>query len=232
MKKIFIFFIVCLVLFSCSNYSISTVSIGIQGSGNKEQVWMIKNLDVTTYRDGTVIPEVSDPTEWSKLTTGAWCYYKNDPAIGEVYGKLYNWYAVNDPRGLAPEGFHIPSNDEWSALTDYLSIESVGYSIGDRLDEGGTPGLKMKEAGNTHWARDNEDATNSSGFTGLPGGIRSEDGKFRSIGIEGNWWSSTEKDLSIYYNSAWQWSLSCNSWGVDKYYYKKGFGLSVRCIKD
>jgi uncharacterized protein (TIGR02145 family) len=232
MKNILIIIINCLVIFSCSNTSNPTISIGKEGAGNKEQVWMVKNLDVTTYRDGTEIPEVKDPVEWAKLTTGAWCYYNNNPANGKIYGKLYNWYAVNDPRGLAPEGFHIPSADEWNALTDFLSISSVDYSIGDRLEKGGTPGLKMKEIGNSHWAWGNEDATNSSGFTGLPGGIRFDEGNFNLIRIEGQWWSSTEKELSFYYNAAFKWSLNCDSWGVDNYYYNKRYGLSVRCIKD
>ena len=82
------------------------------------QVWTSQNLDVSTYRNGDTIPEVQNPNVWYYLTTGAWCFYNNDPANGPVYGKLYNWYAVNDPRGLAPVGYHIPSDAEWTILTD------------------------------------------------------------------------------------------------------------------
>ena len=94
---------------------IETVTIG-------NQVWMAKNLDVFTYRNGDIIPEVKDPDEWKNLTTGAWCYYNNDPKNDKVYGKLYNWYAVNDPRGLAPEGFHVPAEFELNMVTDFKNI--------------------------------------------------------------------------------------------------------------
>jgi uncharacterized protein (TIGR02145 family) len=106
------------------------------------QVWMLKNLVVTTYRDGTPIPEVTDPTEWDLLTTGAWCYYNNDPANGTVYGKLYNWYAVTDPRGLPPNGWHIPTDEEWVTLETCLGGVSVA-------------GGKMKEMGTAHWLSPN-----------------------------------------------------------------------------
>jgi uncharacterized protein (TIGR02145 family) len=88
-----------------NNYA--TVTIGTQ-------VWMTKNLDVDRYRNGDIIPEVKDSIAWANLKTGAWCYYNNDPELGKIYGKLYNWYAVNDPRGLAPAGYHIPTDAEWT----------------------------------------------------------------------------------------------------------------------
>ena len=89
------------------------------------QTWTSKNLDISTYRNGEVIPEVQDSAAWANLTTGAWCYYENSTAKGTIYGKLYNWYAVNDPRGLAPKGYHIPSDAEWTILTDYLGGDSI-----------------------------------------------------------------------------------------------------------
>jgi len=92
------------------------------------QIWTTKNLDVATYRNGDAIPQVQDYTAWANLTTGAWCYYANNTANGTTYGKLYNWYAVNDPRGLAPKGYHIPTDKEWTMLTDYLGGESVANS--------------------------------------------------------------------------------------------------------
>src|SRR5436190_23369500 len=130
-----------------------------------DQVWMIKNLDVSTYRNGDPIPEVTDPSQWAGLTTGAWCYYENNSANGTIYGKLYNWYAVNDPRGLAPLGWHVPSDEELTTLTSCLGGVFVA---------GGT----MKETGTTHWLAPNTEATNSSGWTGLPGGYRNEFGSF------------------------------------------------------
>ncbi len=160
---------------------LATVTIGTQ-------VWTTKNLDVATYSDGTVIPQVTNSQQWTSLTTGAWCYYNNDSATGTTYGKLYNWYAVagihdtdlNTPnKKLAPTGYHIPSDAEWTTLTTYLEEESVA-------------GGKMKATGTSLWNTPNTGATNSSGFTGLPGGYRYYNGSFYNIGYFGFWWSSSE----------------------------------------
>ena len=140
-----------------------------------DQVWMLKNLDVSTYRNGDPIPEVTNAAAWDALTTGAWCYYENNSAYGPIYGKLYNWYAVNDPRGLAPAGWHIPSHTEWATLQTCL---------------GEDPGGKMKEAGLAHWKAPNVGATNSSGFTALPSGGRS--GAFFGLTESATWWTATE----------------------------------------
>jgi len=179
------------------------------------QIWTRCNLGITTYRNGDVIPQVTDPTQWSNLTTGAWCYYDNDPSTEAKYGKLYNWYAVNDLRGIAPTGYHVPSDAEWTVLTDYLGGESVA-------------GGKMKKAGTAYWNAPNTDATNSSGFTGLPGGYRNDDGSFYSIGFYGYWWSSTEVNT----NDAWFRYLDGTNGDAFRSYYSKEDGLSVRLIKD
>jgi uncharacterized protein (TIGR02145 family) len=196
-----------------------------------EQTWMQQNLNVSRYTDGTPIPQVTDPTQWSNLTTGAWCYYNNTTATDTIttYGKLYNWYAVagihnaaslTNPvlrKKLAPAGWHIPTDGEWTNLTTFLGGVNVA-------------GGKMKEAGLTHWLAPNTAATNSSGFTGLPGGYRSIDGGiFNSIGYSGNWWSSTEFDGSI----AWSRSLSNNVSNVYRSTFQyKSDGISVRCVRD
>ena len=178
--------------------------------------WENCNLDVTTYRDGTPIPQVTDPTAWAALTTGAWCYYDNDPANGPTYGKLYNWYAVNDPRGLAPIGYHVPTDAEWTVLTDYLGGVTVA-------------GGKMKEAGLCHWEEPNTDATNESLITALPGGFRSyTDGSFNNIGFYGLYWSSTEFNTSF----SWLRNLNYNSPQSTVEYASKAYGVSVRLIKD
>ena len=180
------------------------------------QVWTAKNLDVSHYRNGDLIPQVTDPTQWSNLTTGAWCYYENNSANGTIYGKLYNWYAVNDPRGLAPTGYHVPSNDEWTSLETCLGGASVA-------------GGAMKEAGLMHWLTTNTGATNSSGFSGLPGGDRSGNGNFENnIGSSGFWWSSTEGSTS----SAWNRYLVYDSRLVDRFNDDKPIGFSVRCLRD
>jgi len=176
------------------------------------QVWTDKNLEVTTYRNGDPIPEVTDPSAWAGLTTGAWCYYNNDPANGAIYGKLYNWYAVNDPRGLAPSGWHVPSDAEWNTLDTYLGGNSVA-------------GGKMKTT--TLWASPNIDATNSSGFSGLPGGT-SYHGTFYDVGFFGVWWSATERNSS----DAWAPYTYYNHGGLNGDYHNKERGFSVRLVKD
>ena len=182
------------------------------------QVWTKENLNVSKYRNGDVIPQVTDPTQWINLTTGAWCYYNNDPANETIYGKIYNWYAVNDPRGLAPEGWHVPSDAEWTTITTFLGGETVA-------------GGKMKETGTTHWASPNTDATNSSGFKGTPGGFRDSDnnnGGFGSYSQGAGWWSSSE------YNATRSWDRSLNN--TSGYIFKsassKTRGFPIRCIKD
>lgn len=192
-----------------------------------DQIWMCNNLNVDTYRNGDPIPEVTDPTQWAKLTTGAWCYYNNDPAMGEIYGKLYNWYAVNDPRGLAPEGWHIPSDEEWKKLEICMGMSKFEADI---INYRGTDeGCKLKEKGTTHWNSPNENATNSSGFTGLPGGIRvSNNGNFEIIRSNGDWWTTTE----IIETDAWSHILVSSQTGIYRNSNNKNCGFSVRCVKN
>ena len=154
------------------------------------QVWMVDNLKTTKFRNGDIIPNVTDKTAWKELKTGAWCYYDNNPANGAIYGKLYNWYAVNDPRGLAPKGWHIATDAEWTTLINYLGGESVA-------------GGKLKEIGLAHWASTNTGATNETGFSAVPGGCRDYHGTFYDIGGYGYWWSSTEYGT----HNAWYWSM-------------------------
>jgi uncharacterized protein (TIGR02145 family) len=191
------------------------------------QTWTTINLDIETYSDGTPIPQVTDPVAWSNLTTGAWCYNNNDTATGAAYGKLYNWYAVagiydtaslSNPalrKKLAPTGWHIPSDIEWTIMIDYLGGETVA-------------GGKMKSMSVSHWYLPNTDATNSSGFSGLPGGYRKNDGTYYNIGIYGYWWSSSD------YNATSAWTRHLNYYGGTAYSYSfnKQYGHSVRCIKD
>jgi uncharacterized protein (TIGR02145 family) len=187
---------------------LGTVIIGIQE-------WTVKNLDVSRYRNGDIIPEVKDPEEWARLTTSAWCYYDNDPENGKMYGKLYNWFAVNDPRGLAPEGFHIPSDNEWSILTTFLGGKDI-------------VGGKMKATGTSLWKSPNTAGSNKSGFSGLPGGCRSKSGTFANIGVDAIWWSSSESSAA----DAWYRDLDYNNGGANRLDYSKESGYSVRCLKD
>ena len=188
---------------------IPTVVIGTQE-------WMLRNLDVTKYRNGDDIPEITDQTQWNNLTTGAWCYYNNDPANGAIYGKLYNWYAVTDPRGLAPVGYHVPSLAEYIILRDYLGGSSAA-------------GGALKETGTTHWQSPNTGATNSSGFTALPGGYRNGTANFFHINLYNFLWTSTPGGEI---NEAYNFYTSYNS---SLFIYASTFkihGCSVRCLKD
>jgi uncharacterized protein (TIGR02145 family) len=194
------------------------------------QTWSTKNLDVTTYRDGTPIPQVTDPTQWQNLTTGAWCYYNNDPANGAIYGKLYNWYAVagihdNNPstpnKILAPTGWHVPSDTEWTTLTTYLGGESVASG---KMKSTGTI-----QAGTGLWQNPNTAATNESGLTVLPGGFRDDlGGSTGSIGYVSYLWSSSEDTTSV----AWTRSLRTQNIIALRSYNYKYYGFSVRCIKN
>lgn len=179
------------------------------------QTWTRCNASITTYNNGDVIPEVSDPTAWAGLTTGAWCHVNNDPTNEPIYGRLYNWYAINDPRGFAPPGYHVPTSVEWNLL-----INSQGGSA--------IAGGKLKESLYCHWYLPNTLATNLSGFTALPGGERVSNGAFSAPGILGLWWSATP------YNSAdaESFKMVYNSTLVSTGHFTKKNGHSVRFIKD
>ena len=179
------------------------------------QVWMSENLKVTKYKDGTAIPTGHSNSDWSNLSSGAYAVYDDDDVNTDTYGFLYNWYAVDDSRIIAPDGWHVPTDDEWTTLTDYLGGTSVS-------------GGKMKETGTEHWSSPNTDATNESGFTALPGGYRYGNGYYYSQGYVGFFWSSTE--LSS--NYAWYRLLNYNTSGVYRVSNYKLYGFSLRCVRD
>ena len=184
-----------------------------------ENSWMIKNLDVVTFKNGDTIPESKTKDEWVAYGTArkaAWCYYNND--IGEVaqFGKLYNWYAVNDPRGLAPKGWHIPSDVEWGLLVlemggDQKAGEALKYTYGWENNK--------DSSGN---------GSNASGFEALAGGLRNGLGAFGYKGQGGGWWSSTAIDTS----KSWYRFILYASPMVFKDAYGNRNGLAVRCVKD
>ncbi len=180
------------------------------------QFWMQQNLRTSHYRNGDKIPEITSMSIWSSLTSGAWCWYNNDSVqYASTYGKLYNWYAVNDPRGLAPEGWHIPLNSEWTSLSTSLGGDVIA-------------GVEMKEAGTQHWLSPNTGATNSSRFTGLPGGYCNKAGIFENIGRYGVWWSSTENNSIFAFYRYLNYSIPDFAGDFDD----KHSGFSVRCIRD
>ena len=180
-----------------------------------QQVWMTKNLNVATFRNGDPIPQAKTDEEWVKAGENqqpAWCYYDNDPKNEEIYGKLYNGYAVNDKRGLAPEGYHVPTDAEWTQLSDYLGGEDVA-------------GKKMKST--SGWI-ENGNGSNESGFNGLPGGFRYNSGAFSDQGNVGYWWSASETNADYAYGRGLYHVLDCL--GRDSY--GKEAGFSVRCLRD
>lgn len=178
------------------------------------QVWMAENLNTTKYNDGTDIPKVTDDVEWESLSTGAYCCYDNNEANSEVYGRLYNWFAVSTGR-LCPAGWYLPSDPEWAVMTGHLGGLSVA-------------GGKMKETGTSHWSNPNTGATDAFGFTALPGGHRYFFGQFSGINTGALWWSSTEYDV----RQAWFRSISFDNAGGRRDPYSKQNGFSVRCIRD
>jgi uncharacterized protein (TIGR02145 family) len=195
-----------------------TVKIG-------NQLWMAENLKVIHYRNGDAIPNVTENGSWSVLNTGAYCNYNNYENNVETYGRLYNWYTVNDPRGLAPEGWHVPTDEEWKQLEMFLGMsQSEADATNWRgTDEGG----KMKEAGTAHWQSPNTGATNSSGFSALPGGSRSNNGGYLGITTAAKFFSSTSSGGGL----AWGRILQHERSGI----YRGGQkveGFSIRCVRD
>ena len=189
-----------------------TVTIGTQ-------IWMTENLKTTKYNDGTAIPLVTDDAAWANrdsiaLTTPAYYWYDNDTTCKNTYGALYNGYTVKTGK-LCPSGWHVPTDAEWSELTNYLGGEGVA-------------GGKLKEAGITHWETPNRGATNETDFNALPGGYRFMDGTFQLVNGGGNWWSSTD------YNTERTWfrGMNNNIEFVIKGPLEKPNGVSVRCVKD
>jgi uncharacterized protein (TIGR02145 family) len=189
------------------------------------QTWKGCNLNVSTYANGDPIPQAIDDADWFSKGNdgiGAWCHYDNDPANDAIYGKLYNWHAVNNISngGLAPAGYHIPTDAEWTTLTTYLGGESVA---GGKMKSTGTI-----QAGTGLWEEAVQIASNSSGFTGLPGGRREEDGAFFDIGYYGLWWSLTE-DGTFYANFR---MLQYNVQTAISASQQKEWGMSVRLIEN
>jgi uncharacterized protein (TIGR02145 family) len=180
------------------------------------QCWFTKNLSSAKYRNDDPLTLITDGPEWGVYTIGAYCWYNNDSATYDtVYGKLYNWYAANDIRGICPTGWHVPTDGDWTILSNYLG----GLSLA---------GGKLKEAGMAHWQSPNTGATNESGFTALPGGYRDTYGYFDYVGIIGFFWSSSEEDSE----EAWTRRLYYNYNNLYRYSGFKELGISIRCVED
>ncbi|NDA63795.1 MAG: TonB family protein [Chitinophagia bacterium] len=243
MKNLFSLLLVVIIGIGTVTFS-QTVTIGTQE-------WMTKNLDVSTFKNGDPIPEAKTDEAWKRAGEGgkpAWCYYNNDPKNGIKYGKLYNWYAVNDARGLAPNGYHVPTNEEWTILDDYLGVNDFARK---RFEYTGTKmkstsgwesyGCKSCDGGSAEFKKTctackgtqsnstmpfSGNGSNISGFTGLPGGYRHVDGSFYFQGIYGYWWSASEYSTV---NADLRFLDRYNDY-LYSYGNNKAEGYSVRCI--
>jgi uncharacterized protein (TIGR02145 family) len=180
-----------------------------------KQVWLAENLRSSHFRNGDVIPDVTSDRDWRRRTGPAMCNYDNNAANASVYGSLYNWYAVNDRRNICPEGWHVPSDEEWFQLINYLGGERVA-------------GGKLKESASGHWLIPNTGATNESGFTALPGGYRGNMGTFQILDTYAFYWTAT----GLSDENAWSWFLQNDSEAATHIENLKSFGFSIRCIKN
>lgn len=178
-----------------------------------DQVWMKFNLNVDVYSNGDPIEEVKDNSIWMQTSEGAWAYYNNDPSNGENYGKLYNWYAINDSRGICPNGWRVPNEEDWDELVNFLGGEDIA-------------GGKLKDT--SDWQGENVGATNETGFTAVPSGYRLSDGTFLNEGIIATFWTSSEGEG----NNAWDRFMISKTAFVGRSQYGFENGFSCRCIKE
>ena len=191
------------------------------------QVWSAQNLSVSSYRNGDIIPQITNTAQWANATTGAWCWYNNDSVTyAAKYGKLYNWYAVNDSRGLAPVGWHVPSESDWNKLVKYL--DPTADTTCQNCTQSTIAGGFMKESSVINWLSPNVGANNNSHLACLPGGYRYSDGLFYNIRYYGYFWSSADFSATqaglryLFYNDA----------NINRYNFVKSNGFSVRLIRD
>ena len=208
---------------SCKKNTDNTIAVSdADGNGYHSviigtQEWLVENLKTTKYNDGTAIPLITANSAWANLTTAGYCFYDNDAGINKAtYGALYNWYTVNTGK-LCPAGWHVPSDADWITLTNYLGGENLA-------------GGKLKETGTAHWVTPNQGATNSSGFTALPGGYRMDDGSFYNINDDDFWWSTTVSSSQL--TKVVSRGVNYNYPYVYNDIYLKAFGYSVRCLKN
>lgn len=232
MKKLSIFIASFLVLNNTNSFGQSKDSISFNSKiqygqvsdkeGNNyrtvvldNKTWMAENLRVTKYKNGESIETTNPNQDISKVSEPKYYWsYKGKDSLSKIYGNLYTWYVIQDPRGVCPEGFHVPSDQEWISL-----INSLDGNI--------EAGAKLKETDFDHWFKPNANATNESGFTALPGGYRDNDGKYYVLGFRGYWWSSKKN----YVVMAWNTGLIYNNDILERLDFLKKNGLSVRCVK-
>jgi len=221
---IFLLFAISYVAIGCKKENDDSPSAGIVTDidGNVyhtvqigTQTWMVENLKTTRFNDGTSIPKVTNNSEWAQSDTAAYCWYDNDSSANvDIYGALYNWNAVQSDK-LAPSGWHVATDQDWTTLTTFLGGENVA-------------GGKLKEKGTGNWKSPNTGANNEVGFAALPGGYRTPEGSFSDMSLSGDWWTSTELTAG----NAWFRGMGYDQGSVSRVGLNKALGLSVRCVRD
>jgi uncharacterized protein (TIGR02145 family) len=192
------------------------------------QEWMAENLNTSIYRNGDAISTSLDNAAWQSTTSGAWAYYNNDASYACPYGKLYNWYTCVDARQLCPVGWHVPTDDDWSMMINFLDPAADGGNNSSNIAGGMMKATGTIEAATGLWYSPNAEATNSSGFSGVPGGYRTLSGIYGSIGSSCDWWSSSELDI----DTDLVWFRGLYSGYAGRGFNVKQVGFSVRCIRD
>ncbi len=196
-------------VYDADGNSYNIVKIGLQS-------WTGRNLETTKFKNGDLIMKAGSEAEWLKAAEEgkpAWCYYLDASESGKKYGKLYNWHAVNDGRGIAPDGWRVSTASDWDGLIRFLNAIAAA---------------KLKETGTVNWLKNTDNVTNETGFTALPGGWRSEKGKFNSVGSVGCFWTKNQvNDKDAYYMIIYD-----NNSTVYKYGNNKGIGYSIRLVKE
>lgn len=231
MKKNIIFFLLIIFIVINSDAQQSGTVTDFDGNIYKtvtigRQVWMKENLKTTHFSNGFAIYNETGTDNWFNLTTSAYCNYSNNEVNVAVYGRLYNWKAINDTSKICPPGWHVPTDAEWKILEVALGMQQKDAE--ETSWRGTGEGGKLKEPGTTHWKYPNSGATNSSGFTALPGGFRNKDGAFSNTGFQGYWWTATEIDAA----NAWYRACHYYDAGIIRGKDLKKNGYSVRCVKD
>jgi uncharacterized protein (TIGR02145 family) len=242
MQKLFFVSTLILMIYGCTdskptkvdnreNISIKNTVSDIDGNVYNivvigKQFWMKENLKTQHYSNGKPIETGLTDAQWKDDTIGAYSLYSNNSTNDSVFGKLYNWYAVADPRGLCPTGWHVPSDKDWNELIK--AIDPTANTFCSACTQSTTAGGAMKEIELVKWASPNFGATNSSGFSGLPGGCRDYDGTYLEIGNQGHWWSATQAStLDAYY-----FYLDFSNSNINRLNYFKTNGQSVRCVNN
>lgn len=179
------------------------------------QVWMAENLRVSHFKNGDLIKNVQANSAWNQSDSAAYCTYSNSNTYDKIYGKLYNWHCINDERGLAPKGWHIPSETEIVELIEFLASDTSAASL-------------MKEAGTSHWLTYAEDSSKDIGFNALPAGYRMDDGSFHTLKSNAYFWTET----ASYEMFHWSSRLYRGFADVKREPYYMKYGLAIRCIKD